>query len=423
MDHDNDDENTDDFQGTQQVTPYRLNAGGYNIVLVDTPGFNDTYKSDTEILLELAKWLEVTYRQNARLNGIIYLHRITDVRMDGGAMRNLKMFRKLCGTDPMKNVIITSTFWSRIPESEAVAHEEELTKKPQFWGDMIDHGAQVKRFSGARQSALDILLSLSGKTTVTLTLQRELVDEAKPIADTQAGNAVNEELCALGRKYSDEIKQLQQETAEALAEKDDELHKILEKERQKMERKLDRIHSDQELLRKERREEIRRIEAESEVRYNNILRQYERRTDRQDMEAERRRAEERLLFREQISELHLQSATMNATFRENMAQLQMEQASLNAERMSHLQRPSAADHGVATESSGESDSDDGEGGEQAGAQRPSRRKKFLNIGGKVLGVAATGAMCAINPAAIPAVIGGVVDLINTIGSGGGVEGA
>ncbi|KAK0752967.1 hypothetical protein B0T18DRAFT_423602 [Schizothecium vesticola] len=97
---------------TQKVMAYQFSTGEYNVVLVDTPGFSDTYSSDTEILLDLARWLEVTYRQDAKLTGIIYLHRITDVRMDGGVMRNLKMFRKLCGDQPMKNIIITSTFWA-----------------------------------------------------------------------------------------------------------------------------------------------------------------------------------------------------------------------------------------------------------------------------------------------------------------------
>ncbi|KAM5359118.1 hypothetical protein ACJZ2D_014724 [Fusarium nematophilum] len=42
---------------TQKVTSFEVNANGHNIVLVDTPGFNDTDKSDTEILLDLAKLL------------------------------------------------------------------------------------------------------------------------------------------------------------------------------------------------------------------------------------------------------------------------------------------------------------------------------------------------------------------------------
>lgn len=76
-------------------------------------------------------------------------------------MRNLKTFRRLCGPDLMKNVVIASTFWGKNSEMNA-------------------------------------------------------------------GNAVNEELYAIERNYSSDLKQSQEEeTAEALAEKDTELYKIL----------------------------------------------------------------------------------------------------------------------------------------------------------------------------------------------------
>lgn len=38
----------------------RIPAMGENIILVDTPGFDDTHKSDYEILELIAKWLKTT---------------------------------------------------------------------------------------------------------------------------------------------------------------------------------------------------------------------------------------------------------------------------------------------------------------------------------------------------------------------------
>jgi len=35
--------------------------GGYNVVFVDTPGFDDTKKSDSDILKMISVWLEITY--------------------------------------------------------------------------------------------------------------------------------------------------------------------------------------------------------------------------------------------------------------------------------------------------------------------------------------------------------------------------
>jgi len=44
------------------------------IYWVDTPGFDDTYRSDTEVLREIASWLTDSYAKNVKLNGIIYIH-------------------------------------------------------------------------------------------------------------------------------------------------------------------------------------------------------------------------------------------------------------------------------------------------------------------------------------------------------------
>ncbi|KAG9496349.1 hypothetical protein J7337_012936 [Fusarium musae] len=335
--------------GTQEINAYEFNTRGHNVILVDTPGFNDTYKSDAEILLDLAKWLEVMYRQNAKLTGILYLHRITDVRMEGSALRNLKMFRKLCGDDPMKNVTILSTFWGRDNREVAIAHEDELKSNPNFWGSMIEYGAQVQRFDGTQECALDVLMSFATKATMTLDIQRELVDEEKLLGETAAGNAVNEELHRLETKYRDELDRIQKETTEALAERDLQYEKILNLERERMEQKLDRIHSDQEMLRQERREEIRRIENDNKLLQN----KYDAKLKEQQLEAERIREQDRAEMREQ------------------------------------MQNSEALIEALKTQKSND---------------------ELLKIGGRVTQVAALGVMAAFDPNTIPVVLASLVDL-------------
>ena len=47
---------------TSEVTAVRLNSspGSANIVMVDTPGFDDTHKTDVEILELISEWLNKT---------------------------------------------------------------------------------------------------------------------------------------------------------------------------------------------------------------------------------------------------------------------------------------------------------------------------------------------------------------------------
>ncbi|KAK0734756.1 hypothetical protein B0T26DRAFT_746625 [Lasiosphaeria miniovina] len=63
-----------------------------SLTLLDSPGFKDTYRSDTDVLYEISSYLAGTYSQGSKLSGIIYVHPITDVRMDGPSLRSLRMF-------------------------------------------------------------------------------------------------------------------------------------------------------------------------------------------------------------------------------------------------------------------------------------------------------------------------------------------
>ncbi len=83
------------------VEKFKCKIGPYNITLVDTPGFDDSERSDTEILTLIADWLQDSFEDRIFLSGIIYLHRISDIRMSGSSIKNLRMFRKLCGTENM----------------------------------------------------------------------------------------------------------------------------------------------------------------------------------------------------------------------------------------------------------------------------------------------------------------------------------
>jgi hypothetical protein len=45
--------------------------------LIDTPGFNDTSRSETEVLQMIASYMRRTYALNLRLHRILYFHELT----------------------------------------------------------------------------------------------------------------------------------------------------------------------------------------------------------------------------------------------------------------------------------------------------------------------------------------------------------
>lgn len=240
--------------GTQDVAVYRCKPSGpVNIWLVDTPGFDDTHRSDTDVLREIANWLMESFSsKKVILNGIIYLHRITDIRMQGSAMKNLFMFKKLCGPDALKNVILATTMWERVSLEDGERREQELERTSEFWGEMIMRGAQVKRHQNNANSAwslVDIFASRSStRRKAVLTIQQEMVVQHKPLDKTDAGIELESSLVQEREKWSQELERTRDDMREALAAKDKESLEQLRETEAKMNKKIDEIERAREEL-------------------------------------------------------------------------------------------------------------------------------------------------------------------------------
>src|SRR5947199_624043 len=63
---------------TESVTSYGCVINGTRFILVDTPGFNDTYRDENAILREIADWMTKTYASGKLLIGLVYLHPINN---------------------------------------------------------------------------------------------------------------------------------------------------------------------------------------------------------------------------------------------------------------------------------------------------------------------------------------------------------
>ncbi|KAF1927338.1 uncharacterized protein M421DRAFT_93215 [Didymella exigua CBS 183.55] len=161
---------------------------GETFYLADTPGFDDMSRTDTEILWEISDWLIKAHKSGLKLAGIIYLHRIPDIRVGGSGLRNLKMFQRLCGKKNLTNVVLATNMWDQVDLETGKKREAALKNDPGLWKGMIDHGSQVFRQDNGRASGLDILKYLIGqRSPMVLDIQRELVDHKMQLKDTRAG--------------------------------------------------------------------------------------------------------------------------------------------------------------------------------------------------------------------------------------------
>jgi hypothetical protein len=235
---------------TQAVETYRFETSTTKFLLIDTPGFNDTWLTDRDVLDELASWLSSSYESGLRLNGAIYLHRIQDVRMEGSALRSLRVFKRLCGDEFMKNVFLGTTFWDSVSEEVGKEREDELSGTDGFFKSMIDMGCDMVRIQNERDDNLKLLEKFKGKASSVMSIQQELLD-GKSIAESSAAKEINQELAELQSQNKEKLNDVKHVVQKSLTSADLEKfysRKILEREHEGVEKEL---HKEQDGLRKE----------------------------------------------------------------------------------------------------------------------------------------------------------------------------
>ncbi|OAX33477.1 hypothetical protein K503DRAFT_700337, partial [Rhizopogon vinicolor AM-OR11-026] len=180
-------------------------VSGRVVTLIDTPGFDDTTRSDTDILSMIAAYLSKTYEHGTRLAGVIYMHRISDFRMGGTSRRNFKIFRELCGETSLKNVIIVTSMWSEVTRDIGEARESELASMGKFFKPVLKKGARMLRHDGTVEAAHTILRYLIDSYPTTLRIQQEIVNEHEPIEQTAANYELRHALDEQAGRHKDEM--------------------------------------------------------------------------------------------------------------------------------------------------------------------------------------------------------------------------
>ncbi|KAG0641239.1 P-loop containing nucleoside triphosphate hydrolase protein [Tuber brumale] len=244
------------YSCTREVQSYSFEYGGVKITLVDTPGFDDSNRSDTEVLQDIENWTSTTYREKRLLSGIIYLHPITDSRMGGSAMKNLRVFQGLCGQEVLENVFLTTTKWSNVDLDEGEIRENSL-RNGDFWGRLIDRGATLQRFHGTRESGLELIRKLMPNERKPLDLQVQIVNHHMTLLETNVGKCINGELIELEKKHRKEIESLKRAFNEVIKAKNSEMEVILAAER-KAQKELEKVEAERRLLEKLHLEEVER---------------------------------------------------------------------------------------------------------------------------------------------------------------------
>ncbi|KAH0268569.1 hypothetical protein KCU91_g9311, partial [Aureobasidium melanogenum] len=203
---------------TSQIESFQFQYNGAAVHLIDTPGFDDTNRTDSDVLRDIVFWLNAAYKESVKLSGIVYLHPIDHRRMTGSAYKNLRMFRKLCGDESLQTVVLGTTMWSHA-DNHAEERLQELQNTAEFWGDMMAKGSRVFRHDDSRASAMKVIsYILDQRKTTVLQIQRQMVDEGKSLIETSAGKELEKVLLQERERFEKRLKAAREEMEEAIQE-------------------------------------------------------------------------------------------------------------------------------------------------------------------------------------------------------------
>lgn len=234
--------------GTQEVNLYRFEyKRNSTVYLVDTPGFDDSYRTDYEVLQEIASFLKVSFQDGVKLNGIIYLHRISDNRLQGSAIRCMNMFRKIVGGGTVyQNIILATTMWESVDPTVGTRREIDLVNHSSFWSKLKQEGCQIRRHQNTKTAAMELVSFFIKERTdkVVLSLQEDLVTKNKELADTAAGKEARDRLAEEVENQRRELKNIKAQLQEALKGRSKDIASALHEERRHSRAKAKKLQKD-----------------------------------------------------------------------------------------------------------------------------------------------------------------------------------
>lgn len=150
-------------------------------------------KKDLNVLQEIASFLKASFQVGLKLNGILYLHRISENRLQGSAIQGMKMFRNIIGASVYGNIVLATTMWDSVNLAEGEERKTNLIEHSNFWGMLKQEGYQVRRHKNTKTSAISFFVKERTDEAV-LDLQEDLVTKNKNLVDTAAGKEACDKL-------------------------------------------------------------------------------------------------------------------------------------------------------------------------------------------------------------------------------------
>jgi hypothetical protein len=191
------------------------------------------------------------------------LRDITQPRMTGSVLKNISMFRELCGTETLPNVVIVTTKWDDVSKVKGEKREEDLMSN--YFKGLIELGAKTARHDDTKEAAQGVLRKVLGNSGIPLKIQRELVDERKTLGQTGAGTEIGQDMAKLETQYKEDLEKLKEQIENEHNEK---IRTMLEDQQEELAKAQAKMEQDRQTLEASREKQMmeyqKRLEAIAE---------------------------------------------------------------------------------------------------------------------------------------------------------------
>lgn len=169
--------------GIRTLTTYTTTVENNSILLLDTPGFDDSVRGNIDVLRDIVSNLYLfTFRkEEIKVRGVIFLYDISVNRFAGSQAKTLEILKAICGGDCMGNVIVGTTMWDQNSKNfpHQVRREESFCKK--YWQGIH---STTRLFEDDEAAAGRIILDLLALPPVLLLVQKEIMKPPHTIENT-----------------------------------------------------------------------------------------------------------------------------------------------------------------------------------------------------------------------------------------------
>lgn len=120
--------------------------------------------------------------------GVIFLHRITDMRLTSSAIKNITVLQKICGKDNYEKVFLATTMWDLVSCPEEARNSANTRQKEleEYWKELFGEKSMVQPYEPNTQgSAWDVVKRMLNEPPCTLQIQTELLNRG--LEWTEAG--------------------------------------------------------------------------------------------------------------------------------------------------------------------------------------------------------------------------------------------